>query len=296
MSAPRSPLRRDPDRDESPMRHVFLIGLGCVALAAGALFGPKLAVELTRLARSAPFRVQTVSVVGAQHVTAQRVVAATGLQRGTPLLDVDPAAVALRVAELPQVDAARAVRLPPGRVVVGVHERVARGLVAGAGGAAFLVCRDGVPFAPAGPGPHVDLPLLVTPGHPVAGQAEPGLTEAVAVAAAAAAAGFAVAEVRISGSEGAWDASVRLVGLAAEVALGRTPERDAALERLAKLVKHRPEWVAGATSIDVRFAGRGILRSDQPAETRDQRALPEGTPEATAARGYETPSNRPAAG
>jgi len=296
MSAPRSPLRRDLDRDESPLRHVVLIGMGCVALAAGALFGPKLAVELARLVRSGPFGVQTVSVVGAQHVTAQRVVAATGLQRGTPLLDVDPAEVALRVADLPQVDAARAVRLPPGRVVVGVRERVARGLVAGAGGASFLVCAGGVPFAPAGPGPHLDLPLLVTPGHAVTGEAEPGLTEAVTVVEVVTAAGFAVAEVRISGSEGEWDASVRLVGLAAEVALGRKAERGAALERLVKLVTHRPEWVAGATSIDVRFAGRGILRSDQPAETRDQRTLPKGTPDATAIRGYEPPSNRPAAG
>ena len=296
MSAPRSPLRRDLGREESPLRRIFPIGLGCVALAAGVLFGPNLALQFTRLARSEPFRVQTVSVVGARRVDAQRVVAATGLQRGTPLLDVDPAAVATRVAGLPLVDAARAVRLPPGRVIVGVRERVARGLVAGAGGAAFLVCGDGVPFAPAGPGPQADLPQLVTPGHAIAGQADPALAEAATVAEAARAAGFAVAEVQIRGADGARDASVRLHGLAAEVALGRSAGRDAALERLMKLMKQRPEWVAGATSIDVRFAGRGILRSDPPVETRDQRALPEGAPEATAARGDETPSNRPAAG
>ena len=102
--------------------------------------------------------------------------------------------------------------------------------------------------------------------------------------------------MRIHGDESARDASVRLHEMSAEVALGRAAGRVAALGRLVKLATLRPDWVAGATSIDVRFAGRGILRSDQPAETRDETALPKGAPQATTARGDETPSEKPEAG
>lgn len=254
-----------------------------LALAAGAALGPRAIGELERLARSRPFQVRRVAVVGAERLSPDAIVAAAGILAGTPLVDVDPRALAARVAALPGVRSARALRLPPDRIVVGVTERVARGVAAaGPGASPHLVSEEGVPFAAAQGREALGLPLLVAPGAHALGQADSGLAQAVKLARAARAAGFSVARVIV----GADRTELRLDGLPARVRVGPAPY-EPALGRLVQLVSRRPDLVVGATSIDVRFADRAVLQSD---------GAPKGAQQEAAARGSASLSTQPAAG
>jgi cell division protein FtsQ len=288
LRASRRPARRARDAarpSEGPARG-FLIAAGLVsalALLAGVSVGPRAGAELLRIARGQPFQVRTVSVVGARRLAADRVARAAAVPGGLPLLDVDVEAVAARVAALPEVAAARALRLPPDRLVVGVTERVARGVAAaGPGGSPHLVCDEGVAFAPAAGREALGLPRLGSAGGARLGEADPGLARAAHVAAQAAAAGFAVARVEVDAHE----ASLHLAGLPARVRLGPAPHA-AALARLVQLVARRPDLVGAATLIDVRFADRAVLRSDD---------APEGAQQEATARGFASPSGEPAVG
>ncbi len=73
--------------------------------------------------------VRTVQVDGAVTLSADQVRDAAGVAEGTPLVRVDTAAAAARVAGLPQVADAEVTRGWPDRVVVTVRERVAVAVV-----------------------------------------------------------------------------------------------------------------------------------------------------------------------
>lgn len=278
--------KRSRRRAEATPARGFLVVSGAViaiALGVGVAVGPRVGNEIQRLARSRTFRVRSVAVVGARRLSPTAIVDAAGVSGGSALLDVDVDAVAARVAALPEVASARVLRLPPGRVVVGVTEHVARGVAAaGPGGSPHLVCSEGVAFAPAQGREALRLPRLAAPGEPQIGEADAGLAQAAQVAAAAAAVGFAVAGVEVDGA----DARLQLNGLPARVRLGPAPH-DQALARLVQLVARRPDLVAGATLIDVRFADRAVLRSDD---------APKGAQQAATTRGFAPASTEPAAG
>jgi cell division protein FtsQ len=89
--------------------------------------------------------VRTVQVDGADTLSAEQVVETAGIGRGTPLVRVDTAGAAARVARLPQVAAVEVTRGWPGTVVVTLVERVPVAVVETAG-TRSLVDRDGVLF------------------------------------------------------------------------------------------------------------------------------------------------------
>jgi cell division protein FtsQ len=89
--------------------------------------------------------VHSVQVDGASTLSAEQVVEAAGIDTGTPLVRVDTATVAERVAGLPQVAAVEVTRGWPRTVVVTLAERVPVAVVEDAG-TRSLVDRDGILF------------------------------------------------------------------------------------------------------------------------------------------------------
>jgi cell division protein FtsQ len=114
-----------------------LVGAGVAALVVALAAWVVLASPL--------LAVRTVQVDGAAMLPAGQVVEAAGVREGTPLVRVDTAAAAARVARLPQVAAVEVTRGWPQTVVVTLTERVPVAVVAQAG-ARSLVDRDGVLF------------------------------------------------------------------------------------------------------------------------------------------------------
>ena len=82
-----------------------------IGLAAAAWFSPALSVR-------------AVSVVGAGDVPQDEVLAALDVPQGQPLLQVDTAAAATRVAQIAKVAQARVQRIYPSTVRVTISERV----------------------------------------------------------------------------------------------------------------------------------------------------------------------------
>jgi cell division protein FtsQ len=125
-----------------------------VALACWLVFGSPL------------LAVRTVQVDGASALTAEQVVGAAGIGTGTPLVRVDTAAAAARVARLPQVAAVEVTRGWPQTVVVTLVERVPVAVVEDAGSRS-LVDRDGVLYDTiTGDPPSGVVPLTVTDPGP----------------------------------------------------------------------------------------------------------------------------------
>jgi cell division protein FtsQ len=105
--------------------------LAIVAIAVWALLGSSLLV------------VRSVTVSGNPGLPTAEVLQAAGVQRGTPLIRVDPAAVAARVERINQVQSARVSRDWPDSVVIRITERTpALAVPAGTGFA--LIDRFGV--------------------------------------------------------------------------------------------------------------------------------------------------------
>jgi cell division protein FtsQ len=118
--------------------------------------------------------VRTVQVDGASVLSVEQVVDVAGIDAGTPLVRVDTAAAAGRVAELPQVAAVEVTRGWPRTVVVTLVERVPVAVVEDAGSRS-LVDREGVLFDTiTGEPPPGVVPLAV---------ADPGPDDAATTAA-----------------------------------------------------------------------------------------------------------------
>jgi cell division protein FtsQ len=103
------------DRRRSWRRRAALVGAAAVAvLAVGAWF----------LLHSSLLSARVLVVRGAVHETPRQVLAAAGLTRRPPLVDIDPGASATRVEALPWVATASVARHWPDGVTVSVTERV----------------------------------------------------------------------------------------------------------------------------------------------------------------------------
>jgi len=229
--------------------------------------------------------IAAIHVRGAGHLSASEIATATGIERGARLASVDPDAVAARLAEHPWVARARAVRLSTGPLVVEVVERVpAAVLVTGPSGhstGALAVDVTGTPFAEAAPGALAELPRLERRGEVTRGESDPQLAEAVALGERLSELGSGAA-VHVSVPE-AGDADgfvVRLPDLDARIVFGRE-DLDARVEKLATLLASRLPELAGAASVDLRFADQAVLR---------ERPLSKGAAQAAAVRGRAVPS------
>ena len=93
--------------------------------------------------RSPLLDVDTIRVEGARHTSTGAVEAASGVDTGDAMVDVDEGAVARRVESLPWVDDATVRRQWPGTVIVSVTERRAVASARGSDRAWLLVDADG---------------------------------------------------------------------------------------------------------------------------------------------------------
>jgi cell division protein FtsQ len=144
---------------------------GVVALGVWALYGSRLLV------------VRSVTVSGTQLVPRSAVLAAAGVDPGTPLIEVNAGQVASRIDAIRQVSSTRVSRSWPDRLVIVVRERIPAVAVTAPGGGFDLVDADGVIVRWAGRRP-ASLPLysLTVPVTSLRGS--PDLSSAAAVLAA----------------------------------------------------------------------------------------------------------------
>jgi len=143
-----------PDVDDNPprrSRRKLIVGAVIVALLAG------FATWLVGF--SSVFGVHTVVVSGEHRLTEQRVLAAAQVSSGTPLLQLDTAAIRSRVEALPDVASATVTTSFPSTVRIAITERVPVGVVKEHGQFA-LVDRTGDQFRTVRTRPE-HLPLLV---------------------------------------------------------------------------------------------------------------------------------------
>ena len=226
------------------------------AWVAGLTFGDGLAAWLTGL----PERpLEVIAVRGASHLTPLAVANASAVAPGSPLGELEPEAVAGSLAQHAWIASARALRLPGGTLVLEVVEREPVASVT-IGGAIYAVDREGRAFAQLPEAPGADLTEIVAHGDLEPGEPDPRLAEAVRLARRLPELGLAPprqVEVAAEGDERGY--SLRLAGADTRVVLGRE-DLAARLDGFARLLALRPDEVAGASEIDVRFAGQLVLR------------------------------------
>lgn len=134
-----TPLRPRRRRSRRPVdrRRRLLVALAGAAAVVGVVAWVLLGSSL--------LAVRTVQVDGESALTAAEVVEVAGIADGTPLVRVDTAAAAARVAALPQVASVEVTRGWPGTVVVTLAERVPVAVVTD-GGIRELVDAGGVVY------------------------------------------------------------------------------------------------------------------------------------------------------
>src|SRR5215470_16569763 len=137
-----------------PWKAAFF-GVAVVALAAGVAWA---------LLGSSLFVVRSVRTTGPGNIPRSQVLAAAGVTLGTPLIRIDPGAVARRVEQITDVQVARVTRSWPDTVVIWTMRRIAVFAVPGRGGYA-LIDRFGVVLGQA-PSPPAGLVVLRSPAGP----------------------------------------------------------------------------------------------------------------------------------
>lgn len=266
--------RREEPRAGLPVRRAGLLVLA-LSVCAGAL-------SAAAWRREATF--ESLAVQGLRRVSAAEIAAQSGLAPGTPLAELDPEALAARLAQHGWIESARALRLPTGRVLVGVAEREPAALLVGE--TPFAVDAAGVPFAPLGEAAGEGLPRIAAAQPPEPGAASPELAEAVALARRVAALGLPAArEIGVAAPDDPRGYSLRLAGLAPLVVLGRD-DLDARLADLARLLHAALPALGRAQQVDLRFRDQAVLDVSPPA----------GAKQAAVSHGAATPSNQGHAG
>lgn len=231
------------------------LALLLASIAAGLCFGEPLLRAGAELS-SRPLA--AIHVRGALQLAPDAVAEATGVAPGAALSSVDPQAVAARVAELPWIAEARAVRMPAGPLLVDVRERVPVALVE-AGGEAAFVDATGTAFAAAAADAGSELPRVRLDGKVALGEPDARLAAALELAYRLPEHGLAVPlEVQVAREGDPEGFSLRLPGLAGRVVLGREAP-EARLRDLVELLAAELPELASAPIVDLRFADRAVL-------------------------------------
>jgi cell division protein FtsQ len=266
-------------RPRGVQRRAIFAAAAAISLASGAVCGVLLASEPDWLGGDAPLR--SISVQGANRLPVAEVAAATGVSQSAALSSIEPAFVEKRLEDHAWIAEAHALRLPTGRLLVGVKEMVPAAVLAASSPAqALLVDADGVPFAAADEHRDEALPRVATAG--AVAQLEPNEDVARAVQLARDLPRFGLAQpvlVSIAAEGDRSGFTLQLAGLRARVVLGRD-DLDAKLRELARLLAADLPEVGSATELDLRFADQAVLRNEP---------LPEGGAKAVAARGRAVP-------
>ena len=132
---PRIAARRDAVETEKRRRRGrwWLFAAIVAAVLVGAWF----------ITRTPLLDVDRIEVRGAVLTTSDEIIAISGLRPGEALLEVDTAAAASRIRELPYIETASVVRKWDGLVTVTVSERVPVAIAASADGVAMLIDGSG---------------------------------------------------------------------------------------------------------------------------------------------------------
>ena len=127
---------------------VIISAVVMVSLAAGALFGSPLVATARSWIAGEPVLLKTISVRGAERLTVPEIAESTGLSPGAALNSFDVREIERKLSEHPWIAEANAVRLPTGRLLLHVTERIPRAVVAVADEEKrFAVDASGTPFA-----------------------------------------------------------------------------------------------------------------------------------------------------
>jgi len=145
-----------------------LAAVGVIGAAAWVLFSSPLLV------------VRSVTVSGTHLVSRSEVLAASGVQLGTPLIRVNTARAAGRIVQIRQVRSVQVTRSWPDRLTIVVRERTPALTLTAPGGGYDLVDADGVVVRWAATRP-AGLPLYATAAPTAALPGDPGLAAAAAV-------------------------------------------------------------------------------------------------------------------
>jgi cell division protein FtsQ len=149
----------------------------------GVLAAATLLTGAWALTRTALLDVDRIAVVGSTHLSADEVIAASGVRPGEQLLDVHAGPIRSRLRELPWVADAQVDRSWRGDVVLRIDERIPVAMFTDASGRAMLVDRDGHVLAPAGlPDPNLVAVAGIPAGDP--GSVVGGAQDALAVVTA----------------------------------------------------------------------------------------------------------------
>jgi len=222
---------------------------------AGHFFPPALAVE-------------SVAVAGAVNASAHDVARTLGLRAGTPLLSVDRSELARRVTAHPWIRGAQVAVLRPGRILVEIEERESAAVaILGSPPSRWLVDTDGTPFLPVAPAESRGLVAVVGLEDASPSVADARLREGVDIVRALERHGLdSIREVRLGGHAPSELPALRVGDPregGPEILLG-SGELDAKLERLAALLAASFDEVREASTIDLRFGDRMVLRSGPP--------------------------------
>jgi cell division septal protein FtsQ len=243
---------------------LFALAVGA-ALLAGAASGLSLARGSDWLGGDTPPR--DVSVAGARHLAALEVATAAGISPDSLAGGVSLSEVERRLEEHSWVAGARALRLPSGRLLLGIEERLPAAIVGAAGAdRQLLVDETGTPFADAPAEVDPALPRIVMAETPAPAQPHAEIASAIRLARALPDLGLGPAvEITLAAADDPAGLSLRLEGVSALVLLGRD-DLDSKLRELARLLTAGVPEVAEASEIDLRFAEQAVLRNGSPPE------------------------------
>ena len=230
--------------DGATLPRFVKIALALLALAFAAAWvrhhGYLRAEWLRSGLRGPSFALRHVDFLGARALDRAELCRLAGVLAGTPLVDLDPERAADLLATHPRIARARAIRLPPDRLVISLVERVPvaleaqSGLAHDASGERFPPLSDEVER----------LPLL---------SGDPRL--ALPVIAAARDQGLNLASVD---ARGRGEVRVRTLGRAVQLVVGRDPK--AAFADWRTLADSDLVESQGAREVDLRFRSNPVLR------------------------------------
>jgi hypothetical protein len=247
-----------PAREHRGSRRLQAAAIAAASFAAGALAaGP--VWELLASAAS-PAGLRSLVIQGHDRLAAREIAEAAGVGAGAAPGAALPA-VAAALQTHPWIESARVLPAPGGRLLVRVRERVPRALLLRDGSdERLLVDASGTPFAEARDGDAQGLPVLVSARSFARGETDPLLAEGLSLAEALprrgldAGAVLALPDASRPAEGWVW----RRGEPPLEAVLGEE-QLDLRLDRLAALLRARPEAARDARRLDLRFRDRAVL-------------------------------------
>jgi POTRA domain, FtsQ-type len=247
--------RGEPTPHQLPVpRGVWLLGTLVAAIAIGIWVGDDALAQLG----DGGWRVATVEVLGADHLSTAEIARAARIALGDGYRAAEPRRLTRALGENAWIAEAHAARLPGGTVVLRVREREPLAVIEARSGP-LGVDAEGRPFAVLDAREAQDLPRLRCAETPPPGEADERLAEAIRVARSLPSRGLAMPREIALGSEHDPEGLVLVLpGMNARFVLG-AEDLDARVGMMAELLAKRPAEVAEAASVDLRFAGQAVL-------------------------------------